>query len=133
MNIIFAIYSILIVSSVLVGFYYAFKQSKKISDIEKGEIAIFEEQCGGWIDNYRLTMPFVRHTLYEDFLIVTYIKTSHIVYFDDIAKIKIKNYFISKGITYYHDKNNTYKQFTIFSKSTKKVIDILKEKNIIIE
>ena len=130
MNIIFTVYSLLLATTVLVLLYYTFEESKKISEIEKGKIAIFEEQCGGWFENLRLSIPFVRHTIYEDFLIITYIKKSHIIWFKDIEKIKIKNYFVSKGMVYYINNN---KQFTIFSKSTNKVINILKEKHIIID
>lgn len=121
---------LLIIVIVLITFSYLYIGSKKLISQEKGKVPIYQEQCGGRFDALNLTIPFVRFTMYDDFIVAAYGKKRHIIKFDEIEKIEIKNYILSKGIKIIRKNKKTPYQIIIWSRKPHSIVRIFKQKNI---
>jgi hypothetical protein len=61
--------------------------SSRKTNIEKGLTPIYTERCGGLFDIMNYTYPFVRLTLYDDFLVISCL-TKRIVKYKNIKQIE---------------------------------------------
>lgn len=53
---------------VLIIFFYIIKKRNTLSDIEKNNISIYSENCGGRFDFSNYTIPFVKLSIRPKFL-----------------------------------------------------------------
>ncbi len=130
MEIVFSILPILIfviVGSVFAHFYFG---SQRRTEIEMGNTPLFEEQAGGRFDGFNLTIPFVRHTIYDDFVVISYGRKKHILKIKEINNVSQKKHIFSKGLTYSHNKSGVPVQCVVWSKNGAKVLEILKVKGV---
>lgn len=130
MDVVFNIIPLIVIPTVLLAFSYFYFGGKKLNPAEEGLTPIFQEQCGGRFDGFNLTIPFVRHAIYENFLVVAYGKSCHIVRFDEIDKVEVKNFIISTGLFFHRKHKKAPYQFIVWSKSPHEVAKILKAKNV---
>ena len=117
MEMIFSILPLLIFvigGSVFAHLYFG---SKKRIEIEMDKTPLFEEQAGGRFDGYNLTIPFVRHAIYDDFVVISYGKKKHVLKIEDINNVTHKKHIFSKGLAYCHNKLGIPVQCIIWSKN----------------
>lgn len=111
---------------IIVFGYIINKRNLKL-EIENKLTAVYSENCGGRFNGYNLSVPFVRLTIYTDFIIISYTKKVVLKY-NDIVKIEIKKHFISKGIHIYHKRNDIPKNIIIWTANSKKIKEIIESK-----
>ena len=88
-------------------------RNKKLKE-EKDLIPIYTEIGGGRMGFFNLSYPFVRFTLYKDFLVFSSL-FSIVIHFDKVKRIN--NYFsvFSQGIEVLTYRNNKYGRVIFFS------------------
>ncbi len=124
------IFTLVILFSVPIVIGYFYLESKKLNIVENGLKPLFQEQSGGRFNGFNLTIPFVRHTIYDNFIIIAYLKNNYVLRFNEISYVDIKRHHFSTGITYVHTIKNIPTNCIVWSKSSNKVYDILTEKNV---
>lgn len=117
------------VAGLLSYFYFG---GKAKAPEEFGLTPIFEEQAGGRFDCFNLTVPFVRHSIYDDFIVISYGKKKYILKYAEINEVSNRKYSFSKGLTYHHNKIGIPSQCIVWSTDGGKAIEILRSKGIII-
>ncbi len=112
---------------VLIVFFYFIKKRDVLLDIEKSKIASYQEICGGRFNGFNLTWPFVRVSIYDSFIVISYVKKIVLTY-EEIDSIFSKRYFISHGIHIQHHKKGVPKNIIIGSTDRDKVLNIINPK-----
>ena len=113
---------------ILILFLYLFIGSRRRDTLEKGQKPIIEEQCGGKFGRLNLTIPFVRHALYNDFIVIAYGWTRYILKYSDIADVSSRRHIISKGVTYTHNRKDLPSSIIIWSYKPEFVVESVKLK-----
>ncbi|WP_201344499.1 hypothetical protein [Thiohalobacter sp. COW1] len=133
MEVIFSVISVLV--PIVVGgvFGYFYFGGKKKSPLEAGHTPQLEEQAGGRFDGFNLTIPFVRHAIYDDFVAISYGKNKHILRFSEIAEASIKRHLFSKGLTYRHSNASVPTECIIWSKNAPRVLEILSSNGVLVQ
>jgi len=67
-------------------FAYFYFNSKRKDPVEEMIEPLFCEQCGGRFNQFNLTIPFVRHALYEEFIVIAYGRKRIILGYGEITK-----------------------------------------------
>ena len=130
MELIFVFIPILVILGLLGVFSYFYFGGRKLDISEKDRVSIFEEQAGGKFNGFNLTIPFVRHTIYENCIVIAYGKSHHTLEFEKIVKVDVKRHLFSKGITYHHNIKNIPSNCIVWSKNPSKVEALLKSKGV---
>ena len=130
MELIFTFIPLLVIPSVLGVFAYFYFGGRKLNLSEKGLVILFEEQAGGRFNGFNLTIPFVRHTIYENCVVIAYGKSHHTLEFEKIVKADIKRHLFSKGVTYHHKIKNVPSNCIVWSKNPTEVEALLKSKGV---
>jgi len=125
-----SIIPIIVLLVVLSSFAYFYFGGRSKDRLEEGKVPLFQEQCGGRFDGFNLTIPFVRHAMYDEFIVIGYGKKRHIINYTDLAMASLKRHLFSKGITYSHSRVDLPRSIIIWSRSPEKVIEFIKDKNI---
>ena len=113
---------------VLIGMMLLVHFSVKEHSIEEDINPILTLKCGATLDIVTLSMPFVRVSCYEDFLVISYWK-QHVINYKDIKNISLKKIF-----TWYEVKlivsNNEFTNFEIYIRCTgaKELYEFLNQK-----
>lgn len=126
----FPIAALIAVVGVFAFFYYGSEQ--KLPE-EEGLVALFDEQAGGRFDDFNLSMPFVRHTVYENFIVVAYGSTRYKLELKDIEKVSFKKGVISNGVRYHHKVNSVPSSCILWSRAPESVVSILKDRGVAVE
>jgi hypothetical protein len=121
---------ILLPAIVLSVFAYFYLGSKRKDPLEEGKTALLFEQCGGRFDMFNLTIPFVRHAIYDDYIVMAYGKKRILLKYEDIESVTLKWHLFSKGITYRHTRSDIPKSIIIWSLKPAKVARLLSEKGV---
>lgn len=129
-GVVFSIVVFIAVVDVLAFFYYG--SERKLPE-EEGLVALFDEQAGGRFDDFNLSMPFVRHTVYEEFIVVAYGSTRYKLELKDIEKVSFKKGVISNGVRYHHKVNSVPSSCIVWSRAPESVVLILKERGVAVE
>ncbi|MFA5339937.1 MAG: hypothetical protein WC317_07325 [Candidatus Omnitrophota bacterium] len=118
----------------LIVFAYFYVGSKIKAPIEKNQKPLFQEQCGARF-NYivNLTFPFVRHALYDRFIVISYGLSKLVINYYDLESATLKRYWFSKGIIYSHRRRDLPGSISIWSSSPEKVIKVLKDMNVLVK
>jgi hypothetical protein len=130
LELIFSIIPIIVLLVVPSSFAYFYFGGRKKDQLEEGLVPFFQEQCGGRFDGFNLTIPFVRHAMYDNFIVIGYGKKRHIIKYADLSMATLKWHLFSKGITYIHNRVDLPRSIIIWSRSPEKVIDFFKDKNV---
>jgi len=130
MELIFTFIPLLVIPGVLGVFAYFYFGGRKLNLSEKGLVILFEEQAGGRFNGFNLTIPFVRHTIYENCVVIAYGKSHHTLEFEKIVKADIKRHLFSKGVTYQHKIKNVPLNCIVWSKNPTEVEALLKSKGV---
>ena len=88
-------------------------RNKKLKE-EKNLIPIFSEIGGGRIGFFNLSYPFVRFSLYKDFLVFSSL-FSNIIYYDKIKKINKHFSVFAQGIEVLTYRNNKHGRVIFFT------------------
>ncbi|NOZ85135.1 MAG: hypothetical protein GXP49_02500 [Deltaproteobacteria bacterium] len=128
-----SIIPVIVLFVVLSSFAYFYLGGRKKDQLEEGKVPLFQEQCGGRFDGFNLTIPFVRHTMYQEFIVIGYGKKRYIINYTDLNSVSLKRYLFSKGIIYSHSRVDLPRSIIIWSRSPEKVIELIKDKNIEVE
>ena len=126
MEVIFDLVSIVVPPVVILAFSYMYFGGRRLNSAELGVNPLFQEQCGGRFDNFNLTVPFVRHSIYEDFVVFAYGKTCHVVRYSDITRVEEKQHLFSSGLEYYRKIGSPPYKLIIWSRSPQEVIKFSK-------
>ena len=129
-NFIQNIISLLLPLIIFLLFAYYYGGSKKKAQIEHGKKPLLQEQCGGRFNLLNLTIPFVRHAMYDKFIIVSYGQKQYMLRYEEITEALCKRHIFSKGITYLHTRKDLPSSIIIWSLSCSKVVAILEEKSV---
>jgi len=129
----FFIIPILIPIIVLSVFVYYYLGSREKLQMEQGQEPLLEEQCGGRFDGCNYTIPFVRHALYDNFIVISYGKKKIILKYEDLKKISFKRYIISNGITYFHSRQELPSSIIVWTVAYNEALNIFKQKGVPIE
>jgi len=122
------IFSILLPAGVVMTFYLYFG-SKRLNPIEKGLTPLFQEQCGGKINGIYFT-GLIRHAIYEKFLILAYGRTQHIVKFDEVESIELKEGLLSTKLIVHWKSKESKGKLSIQSLYPYDVVKILLKLNV---
>lgn len=133
MDVIFSIISFLVPITVSGVFGYFYFGGRRKSPFERGHSPQLEEQAGGRFDGFYLTIPFVRHAIYDDFVAISYGKNRHILMFSEIAEAGINRHIFSKGLTYRHSNASVPSECIIWSKNGPKVLEILSANGVLVQ
>ncbi len=114
----------------LLFFTYLYLGGRKKDQLEDGIVALFREQCGGRFDSFNLTIPFVRHAMYDEFIVIGYYKERYVINYTDLTTVSLKRFAFSKGIIYSHNRQDLPNNIIIWSRSPDRVIEFLKYKNV---
>jgi hypothetical protein len=93
---------------------------------EKGLTAIYSERCGGRFGALSATFPFVRLTLYQDFLVISSL-TKTIIEYERIKRFEQGSIF-GFGIQIVTTNTDKYGQPIIWTFNKKKVLSILNDR-----
>ena len=99
--------------------------SRKRSSEEKGLKPLFEEQCGGRFGLANFSIPFVRHSLYEDFILVSYAYKKVKIPYNKLEFVKIKRHLFSLGVTYEYLANGVTESLIIWTRFPGEVRGVL--------
>ncbi|MDX1443565.1 MAG: hypothetical protein R3270_07300 [Gammaproteobacteria bacterium] len=97
---------------------------------ESGRVPAFQEQAGGRFDGFNLTIPFVRHAVYEDFVVIAYGNRRHVLKFSDIKCVSNKWHLFSKGLIYQHSRADVPSQCIVWSFRGGKILEYLESKGV---
>ncbi len=111
-------------------FVRIYRGSKRRGSVEAGLTPIFEEQAGGKFDMFNLTIPFVRHAIYDEFVVITTGKRYYQLNFDQIDRISIKRHLFSMGVTYHHNISDVPLELIVWSKNPERVKSFLVSKGV---
>jgi len=100
--------------------------SSKKDKREKGEIPIYSERCGGQFSLINFTTPFVRLTLYQDFMVIS-CWTKTIIEYHNIKQLKIIG-ILGTSIKIISKNNNKYEQSIIRTFNKKQVLYLINER-----
>ena len=114
-------------------FAYLYFGSKKKAQIEQDKVPLLQEQCGGRFDSLNLTIPFVRHAIYEDFIIIAYGHKKIVIKYKELKNVVFSKFIISKGISYLHSNPELPSSIIVWTLSYDKALRILRQKNVRIE
>jgi len=116
----------LILVIVLPIVFYQFRScGKEKHPMEDGLTPIYQEQCGGRFESLYLSSPFVRHALYDDFIVFSYAKTQIVLPYQDITSVTLTRRQFSKVIIYSYKRVGVPLSIIIWSKSPDVVIKLL--------
>lgn len=87
---------------------------------EVGEIPLFTEQIAGRFNDFYLSYFLVRHTYYNDFIVISYGNTRYVLKYSDIREVLLEKHIISKGVTYKHNIKSIPMFCSVFSFSYKR-------------
>jgi hypothetical protein len=98
----------------------AYKKSK-IRLIEELDIsAIYQEQCGGRFDFFNWTIPFVRISVYDDFVTIICWNFRIILKKGDVERIEEKGLF-SSGVQIVHKRKDVPQKLIIWTRNLLKL------------
>lgn len=112
---------------VLIIFFYIIKKRNSLSEIEKHNNPIYTEICGGRFNFSNYTIPFVKLSIYDKFIVISYTKKI-ILQFEKIDKIYIKKALFSKGLHIEHHKSGIPKKIIIWVRNDNKILEIVNSK-----
>lgn len=101
--------------------------SRVKADQEEGLIPIYSNQCGGQFGLFRATFPFVRLTLYDDFLVIKYFPKTLIIKYDNI-RIMSPNGFLGNGLEITSKNIENYDPPIIWSFNNAKIKNLINER-----
>ena len=88
---------------VIAVFIIALRGKKKLHPLEKGRTPLFaDNSCGGWIGAVRSTYPFVRVSIYEDFLVVGMLRGPILLRYDEIVSAVVEKVYFTRGLVITH-------------------------------
>ncbi|MBU0597184.1 hypothetical protein KJ641_02575 [Patescibacteria group bacterium] len=107
------------------GLFYKIRNNRLPE--EAGMTPIHQEFCGGNFNYTNLSRPFVRLTIYNDFLVISYFKQILLNY-HEIEKVELKNKVGKKGLKIYHNKIGVPKNITLWSPNIEKIFSLIQPK-----
>ncbi|WP_151057000.1 hypothetical protein [Cellvibrio sp. KY-YJ-3] len=110
----------------LLFIFIAITIPKKREPYEKGLTPEFEEICGGRINFFNYTWPFLRHSIYKEFIVVKSIFGAHMLPRESLSEGGA-NGILSQGIRYVSPKHVGC-EFRIWTSNKKQVMEIFKGK-----
>lgn len=131
--IIFIIFLGLILSILILLLPLYYKNKKDSLELE--ERLIYEETCGIAIDNFSMSIGYVKLRMYEKFLVISTIKKI-IINYEDIANFKRKKLLFSKLIIFLKCKLpgfflvRDFEKITIYPGDINKVVKVLTMNNV---
>ncbi len=125
--------SIIFLVFLIIGIPVTYVMGKVKFGVEKETDCLKNIQCGGSIGNTNLIFPFVRHTIYEQAIVIAYGYKRYTLLFKDITLVS-KSFYISSGaIRYHHNNPHIPKKIIIRSNDISEILKILNLHNIKIE
>ncbi len=119
---IFIILPLFFITFIAIAFSALSAPRKKLPE-ELGLVPEFEEICGARVGFVNYTWPFVRHSIYKEFIVIKLWKSEFIIPRVNFT-VESSDGIISSGITYKTSKYLGY-DFRIWSSSKSQVLEIL--------
>jgi hypothetical protein len=128
-KILIIIYCFIIAGSVFGGFFYILKKKNAYLDIEKKHIPVYSNKfCGGRLGHFGtmvVTIPFVRITIYDEFVVISSYKKI-LLYLNEIERIEPAGLFLHCLLI--RHKNPKYPNpFTICAREAEKIKEIIEK------
>ncbi len=83
-------------------FTFDYWSSGKKNEYENNLVPLLSFRCGGNFGWTNFMKPFVRHAVYEDFVVIAYRNTKLVLPFKDITKISEPWYLFGNQVRYHH-------------------------------
>lgn len=123
--------SLFILTVLVVTFSYTYVAGKILDNSEKNMQPLLNIQCGasfGWTLN--VCFPLVRHTLYDNFMIIGYGNTKYALKYENITLVtKVPN-LVSKTLRYHHNDEALPKRIFMHSKKASDVLEVLRSHSV---
>ncbi len=101
---------------IILVFIFILRQKKRPHPLESGRSPLYEDNsCGGLIGAVRSTMPFVRVSVYEDFLVVGSARGSILLRYDEISGVAVERVYFTKGVVIRHRRADAPERIVIWS------------------
>jgi len=107
--------------------------SKKKDPVESTAIPLSSQQGGGRFDLVNLTFPFVRHTYYDHFIVISFFLKTYVLRYSDILFVNIKYRPLYNGFHFKHSRGDLPESIIIWSFSPSKTKSILEYKGVAIK
>ena len=114
----------------MAGFLFFFLKSRRKHEDEMNLKPIFTEQCGARFNLTNYSIPFVRHALYEEFVIVSSFSGVFKIPYNSIGYATVKRYLFSVGVRYFHNNSSMPEKFIVWSIRPSLVEKILMDKEV---
>ncbi len=124
------ILSLLIPAMLVTLFFFFLFVGKLRGKIEKESNALLGFQCGGMFGWTSLCTPLVRHTMYDDYLIIGYGSTRHIIKYEDIDFVSKSLSLLTENLRYHHNNQELPKRIIIYTNNASDILSILKLKHV---
>jgi hypothetical protein len=106
------------------GAMHLVRVSKRRTEEEMGLAPELEETCGCRIDSTNCTWPFVRHSIYENFVIIKYIGGTYILPKEGLS-VETSDGHFSSGIQYTSPKYPE-RELRVWTKNKDKILELIK-------
>lgn len=116
--------TLVVVPTVLLYWYLV--ENTKLPE-EKGLTPIYQEVGGGRFDGVNYTLPFVRISIYDRFLVVSYSRKI-LLNWNDIKEATLEKHLISTGIRILHNRSDIPKLIILWSKKPEKLLESIQSK-----
>jgi len=105
------------------------QRSKSYLEIEQGKTALLTVRCAGTIGLTRYRGPFIRLSLYQEFLVIRSLK-SIVLYYYEISHVKDSQSLLDKSLHIYHTNQEHPKTIRLLPMKNNKqqVLEVLKTK-----
>lgn len=116
--------TLVVVPTVLL--YWYFVKNTKLSE-EKGLTPVYQEVGGGRFDGVNYTLPFVRISIYDRFLVISYSRKILLTW-NDISEVTLEEHLISTGIRILHNRSDIPKLIILWSKKPERLLESIQSK-----
>ena len=114
------------------GFVILALLTRRKKKVEKNVKALFDEQCGGAFNFWKATFPFVRHSIYDDFVVIAWLHKVYLIRFDEIEKAEIKFRGMFPGIFHHHRKMHIPSKLAVSTRWPEEISTILQNQGVVV-
>lgn len=112
---------------------YQYLVSNRKASQEKHLKPLLSIRCGGSFGWTSYPTPFVRHEVYDDFLVISYGNKNIVLFFKEICSVTKPWYLFGQQIKYIHTNKEIPKNITVRAWRLNELLKVLKSKGLNIE
>lgn len=129
MAIFMVVYVVVVFAAVISIFAYTIKKGKERLPEEEGKQPIYEKFCGGFFGTFWIRGPFIRLSVYEDFIVVRKVKAGILKYGEFETEIKKKLLYRVMAIKHKNENIPKRIELSMDTSELEKIHKVLETKN----